>query len=156
MRHGIFAHAVEINADTVHLLREMKFVFICIDEARAKRLIVERLEEWGIPFIDVGMGVYRADDFLGGNLRATTSLPEAREVARSKISFYDPQVNNEYPLNIQIADLNALNAALAVIKWKKLFGFYLDYAKELHCSYMIELNQLTKLTTTDEAPNVNP
>jgi len=44
--------------------------------------------------------------------------------------------------NIQIADLNALNAALAVIKWKKLMGFYQDLDFEHHCTYTIGGNML--------------
>ena len=41
-----------------------------------------------------------------------------------------------------IADLNALNAALAVIKWKKLFGFYHDYNNEPSSTYTVEMNAL--------------
>ena len=37
--------------------------------------------------------------------------------------------DDEYATNIQIADLNALNALMAVIKWKKLSGFYQDLKK---------------------------
>ena len=40
------------------------------------------------------------------------------------MSFEDTPGDDDYNRNIQIADLNALNAAFAVIKWKKLFGFY--------------------------------
>lgn len=157
MRKGIVAHNVAIGEDNVHLLREMKFVFICIDKPSAKKLIVERLEEWGIPFIDVGMGIHRTEESLGGIIRTTTSVPSGRDVARGKISFFEADVNNDYALNIQIADLNALNAAMAVIKWKKLFGFYLDSANELNSSYTVELNLLTKIKTLDEAaPNANP
>lgn len=152
MRHGIVVHKADIGEDNVHWLRDMKFVFICIDKGPAKELIVKRLEEWGIPFIDVGMGIYRVDDFLGGALRTTTSVPAAREVARKKISFFETEGNNEYALNIQIADLNALNAALAVIRWKKLFGFYFDCGSEFNSSYMIELNQLSNIKSINETP----
>jgi hypothetical protein len=41
-----------------------------------------------------------------------------------------------------VADLNALNAALAVVKWKKLCGFYLDFEKEYHSTYGIDCNAL--------------
>jgi hypothetical protein len=58
------------------------------------------------------------------------------------VPFSDGDGQNEYALNIQIADLNALNAALAVIKWKKLFGFYVDLDAEHHCSYTIDGNAL--------------
>jgi hypothetical protein len=51
-------------------------------------------------------------------------------------------VENDYSHNIQIAELNALNAALAVIKWKKLCGFYQDLERE-HCSvYTINGNHI--------------
>jgi hypothetical protein len=152
MRKGIVTHNETINEENVQRLKEMKFVFVCIDKAPAKKLIVGRLEEWGIPFIDVGMGIYNADGSLGGAFRTTMSTPAAREVARAKISFFETDADNDYALNIQIADLNALNAALAVIKWKKLFGFYIDAANELHSSYMIELNQLTNTKTLNEPP----
>jgi ThiF family len=156
MRKGIVAHNIAIGEDNVDLLREMKFVFICIDKPSAKKPIVERLEEWGIPFIDVGMGILRTEESLGGTVRTTTSIPSARDVARGKISFFEANANNDYALNIQIADLNALNAAMAVIKWKKLFGFYLDSAKELNSSYTVQLNLLTKIKTLDEsAPIAN-
>ena len=32
----------------------------------------------------------------------------------------------DYERNIQIADLNALTASMAVIRWKKFSGFYQD------------------------------
>ena len=51
--------------------------------------------------------------------------------------------DNEYDKNIQIADLNMLNAALAVIKWKKLFGFYADNEGEHFSTYTIDTNLLT-------------
>ncbi len=55
----------------------------------------------------------------------------------------DAGVDDDYDRNIQVADLNALNSALAVIKWKKLCGFYLDYEKEHHSTYTIDCNMLT-------------
>ena len=61
---------------------------------------------------------------------------------QARIPFSDGDANNEYAKNIQIADLNALNAALAVIKWKKLCGFYSDFDQEHHCTYTIDGNAL--------------
>ena len=144
MHRGIVAHEAHVDAKNIELLRQMDFVFLCLDPGAARKLIVERLEEFGITFIDVGMGIYMGEESLGGILRVTTSTPETRELARTRIPFSDGDDHNEYAHNIQIADLNALNAALAVIKWKKLFGFYLDYEHENHSTYTIELHLLTK------------
>ncbi len=47
---------------------------------------------------------------------------------------------NDYGSNIQIAELNA---CLAVIKWKKLYSFYLDLEEEMHSVYQIDGNVLT-------------
>lgn len=141
MRNGIFIHETYIGPKNVNELREMSFVFMCL-EGPAKKLIVEKLEEFDIAFIDVGMGVYLSEGLLGGNLRVTTSTPVQREHFQKRISFSDAADRNEYDVNIQIADLNALNAALAVIKWKKLAGFYQDLDYEHHCTYTIGGNLL--------------
>lgn len=141
MRNGIFVHEDYIGADNVNELRVMSFVFLCM-EGTAKKFIVEKLEEFGLPFIDVGMGVYLSEGSLGGILRATTSTPAQRDHLRKRVSFASNADRNEYATNIQIADLNALNAALAVIKWKKLAGFYQDLDREHHCTYTIGGNML--------------
>ncbi|MGO9047784.1 MAG: hypothetical protein ACLQFW_13010 [Xanthobacteraceae bacterium] len=62
--------------------------------------------------------------------------------ANERISFVGDD-NDLYAQNIQIADLNALNAALAVVKWKKLCGFYADLRKEHFSTYTIDGNALT-------------
>ena len=91
----------------------------------------------------MGIGLYRQEgDSLGGKLRVTTSLPERRESARQNIPLSSGDANDEYDKNIQIADLNALNACLAVIKWKKLRGFYLDEEREHLTTYTISFNML--------------
>lgn len=142
MRRAIVPHDYYINASNVDELRDMEFVFLCLDRGEAKKLIVERLLEFGTPFIDVGMGVMLLDDALHGLLRVTTSSVQKRDHVNSRIPFAVTGGNNEYATNIQIADLNALNATLAVIKWKKLYGFYHDLENEHHSTYMIDGNTL--------------
>ena len=141
MRNGIFVHENYIGPENVDELREMSFVFMCM-EGTAKELIVEKLEAFGVAFVDVGMGVYLSEGSLGGILRVTTSTPAQRDHVRKRVSFSNDADRNEYDVNIQIADLNSLNAALAVIKWKKLMGFYQDLDFEHHCTYTIGGNML--------------
>ncbi|MCI0601812.1 ThiF family adenylyltransferase [bacterium] len=143
MHRGVIDHAVYVDAGNVGELQNMDFGFLCLDRSSAKKMIVEMLEYCGVPFIDVGMGVNVTDDSLGGILRITTSTPKQRDHVRNRISFSDGGRDNQYDTNIQIADLNALNAALAVIKWKKLFGFYRDLKREHHSTYTIDCDLLT-------------
>jgi hypothetical protein len=140
MRRGIVDHPAYLDASNVEELRGMDFVFLCLDKGAPKKLIVEKLEEFNIPFIDVGMGIELTDDALGGIVRVTTSTSQMRDHFRSRVSFADAPGADDYDRNIQIADLNALNAALAVIKWKKLFGFYRDLKSEQHSQFGIDTN----------------
>ena len=142
MHRGIVAHAVHVDATNTDELREMSFVFLCMDGGAAKKSIIERLEEFGIPFADVSMGLYAKDNTIGGSLQTVTSTPDHRDAARTRISFVDDAIENEYDKNIQIADLNALNACYAVIKWKKLKQFYFDTKKEQFSCYKVAGNVL--------------
>jgi hypothetical protein len=142
MHRRIVAHDVFVDGSNAHLLRDMDFVFLCLDGGRAKQAVIEKLEEFGIPFIDVGMGLELVDDRLLGVLRVTASTKEKRDHVRAKnrISFSSDGHDNLYARNIQIAELNALNASLAVIKWKKLCGYYVDLENEHFSAYTIDGN----------------
>ena len=62
---------------------------------------------------------------------------------KQRIPFTDSDGQDEYDQNIQLADLNALNAVLAVIKWKKLRRFYRDLENEHYSTYTTDGNALT-------------
>ena len=142
MRHGIVEHDVDLGEGNIDALKGMDFAFICVDRGEAKRPIIEELEELDIPFIDVGMGLELVDDRLQGVVRVTASTPDKRDHVRDKkrIGLSGGGADGVYSRNIQIAELNALNAALAVIKWKKLFGFYRDWEKEHFSAYTLDGN----------------
>ena len=141
MRHNIFDHGY-VDDETVDLLKAMDFVFIAVDKGRSRRFVSEKLEKFGVPFIDVGMGVLEVDGALVGQVRVTLSTDESRDRVRSTLPLEDNNGVNEYAQNIQIADLNALNATLAVIKWKKCLGFYADIENEHSSLYQIDGNFL--------------
>ena len=142
MRRAIVEHAYYVDPSNVAELKGMDFVFLCIDAGEAKKCIVENLETFGVRFIDVGLGMELVDDSLRGSVRVTTSIPEKRDHFRTRVSLADAAVDEVYDTNIQVADLNALNAALAVIRWKKLCGFYLDFRGEFNSSYDIDVNSM--------------
>jgi ThiF family len=143
MRKGIVAHEVYLDEDNLNLLDCLDFVFICADRGAIKLSIVERLIANGTPFVEVGMGVVLSDNKLGGIVRTTTSTSYNRSEAQPHISFADNDGGaNEYASNIQIAELNALNAAIAVIQWKKHFGFYADTREQHYSGFGIATGEL--------------
>lgn len=141
MHRGIHPHPVFMSAAHLELLRPLDFVFLSIDEGPAKKEIIRFLEATGKSFIDVGMGIHVVNAQLLGILRATTSTPAKRDHIAKLIGFAGEE-NDEYATNIQIAELNMLNAAFAVIKWKKLLGFYQDLEGEFDSTYSINVNLL--------------
>lgn len=148
MHRGIVAHPYTIDEASTDELQTLDFVFIAVDDGAAKKVIVDALERFGVPFIDVGVGVEEIDGKLTGIVRTTTSTPERRDHITERVSFADGDVDDEYRSNIQIAELNALNAALAVIRWKKLCGIYADLEQEHHSTYAIDGNHIVN----DERP----
>lgn len=141
MRKGITPYAENITEENIERLRGLSYVFICIDNNSAKSYIISNLLNFGITFFDVGIGVNVADENLIGTLRVTTGSPSKYDHISNRIGFGTIE-NNEYASNIQIADLNALNALMAVIKWKKLSGFYQDLKHEFNSTYTINTSQL--------------
>lgn len=143
MRNGIIVHEGYVEGDSLALLDGLDFVFLCLDQGAPKRAIVERLIANGTPFVDVGMGVVLADGQLAGIVRTVTSTPETRSEAAAHISYAEDDGGaNEYASNIQIAELNALNAALAVIQWKKVLGVYQDTRNQFYTGYSITAGEI--------------
>lgn len=141
----IFAHPEYIKLANVEQLRNMQCVFVCMDANPVKRSIVERLESFGGTFIDTGMGLTATNGMISGILRATTSQPDNRGNARAQMPFATTDGADVYEKNIQVADLNALNAILAVMKWKKLRGFYYDSAHEWQILFATRSNLITSV-----------
>jgi hypothetical protein len=144
MHRGITAIPEAVTADNLELLDGIEFAFLSLDAGEAKAALIARLHERGVAFIDIGMGVELGDRGLCGILRVTTSTPTTRDRvgAQARIPLAGGGAKDVYASNIQVADLNALNAVMAVIKWKKLCGFYCDLEGEHHSTYTLDGNML--------------
>ena len=144
MHKGIVPHRCFITPNNLDLLNDQDMVFLCIDAKAIKGPIIEALEAQGTPFVDVGMGVELVDGGLTAMLRTTTSTPDHRNHVREKnrIPMASEDVDPLYAQNIQISELNAMNACLAVIRWKKLCGFYRDTEREYFSVFALDGNHI--------------
>lgn len=142
MHKNIFAHPNFIDSQNIDVLEQMTYVFICVDKNSVRKIIIDYLLCKSIPFTDVGLGINIVENNLIGTVRVTSANSSKSDHLVNRISQND-DTENEYSTNIQIADLNSLNAVLAVIKWKKVFGFYQDLEQEYHSTYSINVSQLT-------------
>jgi hypothetical protein len=153
MHKHIKQYQTRIEAATLQLLDGADFVFICVDNGESRRVIMEHLVGRGTPFVDVGIGVnlVKEETSLVGTIRVTTASQAKCDhvLGGKRVPLVAPAPDDDYRRNIQIADLNALNAVLAVIRWKKLFGVYRDGEREHHSTYTVDCN----LLTSDEQPD---
>ena len=139
MHTGIEAHAEHLTSANVQLLDGLDFAFCCVDGVKARRFIVPALEERSIPFVDAGLGLSLVDDAVLGMVRVTTSTPSMSARDRIPMVAGDGEL---YRSNIQVACMNALAASLAVMRWKRLAGFYVDLEGEYNSTFSVDGNHL--------------
>lgn len=142
MHRNIISHPAYINETNLGLLNNLNFVFIAIDSGEIKKQIFQKLESINIPFIDCGLGIEREGNELMGIIRTTLSSPNKREHVYNDLVNFSDRKQDEYKTNIQIADLNDLNAVFAIIKWKKYYGFFNDQRLEHDSNYSVNVNTI--------------
>lgn len=149
MRNGIVPHSVFISRENAELLAEVDFVFLCVDTGQSRKVISTYLRERSIAFVDVGMDLQLLPEVnqLIGTCRTTLVTSERAD----HFDEYAPQGMDTdedlYRSNIQVADMNALNAALAVLKWKQFCEFYSDQFHVHHSTFSIDSHSLTRDVT---------
>lgn len=146
LRRGVVPHQAFISEANLADLAGFDFVFVCVDRGSARRLVSEFLHAQGRPFIDVGMGILVSpDNKLIGQLR-TTFVAQDSDFAQAHLPFAEQDEDDPYSQNVQIVDMNSLNATLAVIRWKKFVGIYADMKGESSANYTIATNKIAHAT----------
>ena len=132
-RTGLTIQHKLIDASCADDLKGVTFAFVSVDKGTARAGIFELLIALGIPLIDVGMGLDRRRGPLNGMLRITYFAPErVRELREQGLAELVDRPADIYRTNIQIGELNALNACLAIIRFKQLRGFYFEEQPYYH------------------------
>jgi hypothetical protein len=142
IRTGIVSHPVRVDAANVHELNDCSFVFVAIDNGPSRGVIARHLSGRAIPFIDVGIGVDKVAESvqLLGRARVTLIESDATHMVES-LPIADDQDDAVYN-NVQVIELNAMNAMLAVVKYKQLLGFYADETKAVSLKYITSWSRL--------------
>jgi hypothetical protein len=128
-RHCLAFSNKRIGAGDEALFGDTTFAFVCIDDGEARAEVCEMLSRLGVPFIDVGMGVEKEGGALDGLIRTTLFTAETSAAAIQRVPTDARKTDGAYRVFVQTAELNAVNAAMAVIRYKQLRGFYADDCK---------------------------
>jgi len=141
MHKRIICHNEYISHDNIEILKTMSYVFLSIDSVDVRNEISKYMIDSGLSFIDSGLGINLSDNKLSGLVRITSGFPE--HYSHLKEAFRGIDIKDDvYESNIQIAELNAFAAIQAIIKWKKMIGFYRDSFNEKNSVYSIDDNDI--------------
>jgi hypothetical protein len=151
MHRGIVSHPHHLDESNVGNLTGFDFAFICVDRGTARALLANYLVTNEIPFIDVGMNLHMAKESgkLMGTSRYTLATPEQSDHLAQYLPMEDEEEDLLYRQNIQVADMNAMNAQLAVMKWKQYLGFYQDDFSSHNGTFSVNLMSLTRDVMTN-------
>ena len=144
MHKRIVPHPCNADEANYNEIIQLDFVFVAIDAGPSKKRLISKLVESKVPFIEVGIGIELDEEkqMLDGMARVATATQDLAEASLPYIPVAGRPREDDYSTNIQIAEMNALNAALAVIRWKKLNGFYDAYGEEICSAYSINNNRI--------------
>lgn len=151
-RYGLSIKNMSIDTYSRDELAGVTFAFVCIDNGDARKEIFDLLIELKIPFIDVGLGLKRSNAGpLSGMLRTTYFSEEnAGKVRKKKLANESEDPNNLYKTNIQISELNALNACIAVMQYKQLKKFYDGDSASFNTLFNISSVSMVRETNLNE------
>ena len=134
LREGIHAHAIQVDSPLQFAefleAHPIDFAFVCIDQlsdsdSPRQDAVYEALSEAGIPFIDSGVsitldgtavrGAITTSFYPAGSMEWKDAIPNAR--ARGDLPGYR---------NVQLPEVNAMAASLAVMEWRRRTGQYIS------------------------------
>ena len=120
---GIVPVPERITPENIEQLQAYDFVFVSVDDGPSRQQIIDWLSANNIPFVDCGMGLNRVEGGLSGFVRISGVNRQAyeRNVGTVRLPVGDAK-EDEYRRQAQITELNAFNAAMAVIRFKQHFG----------------------------------
>lgn len=143
VRTGITIHGEYWQPDeSGEVFEGLDFVFIAVDKTDTRTLLCTTLEGCSVPFIDVGMGIERRQERVRGSCQVFFS---GDDPGRWRVGIPTAQGtgDREY-YELQLADMGALNAALAVGTWRRHIGQYEEEKKSWLIRYLIDSNDLLK------------
>lgn len=134
LRDGIYPHPVQVDGTSMWReflsTRPIDFAFVCIDQlldcdSPRQDAVYRALSEEKTPFIDSGVSITVDGDAIRGAV--TTSCFEGGSLEWER-GVPNPRVTGDLPgyRNVQLPEVNALAASLAVMEWRRRTGQYVS------------------------------
>lgn len=144
MHKHVIPHVQFIDESSAADLAAYDFVFICVDRGGVRKLVSDALMAAATPFIDTGIEARLLNDMLAGQCRTTLVTAAIYDHFAERATLADGAGNDLYASNIQLAELNAMTASMAVMRWKRHLTFYRDEAAEHHAVYTVSTGAIAR------------
>ena len=153
LREGIYPHVVRIDNSTVLAeflsIHPADFAFVCIDQKKdsdspRQDVVYEALSEAAIPFIDSGVSITLEGERVRGAV--TTSFYAAgSEAWRQGIPNARVEGNVPGYRNVQLPEVNALAASLAVMEWRRRTEQYVSESTSFLHKFRLETPRIVRV-----------
>ncbi len=153
LREGIYPHALRVDSKSTFnaflSAHHIDYAFVCIDQliegdCSRQDAVYCALSEAGVPFIDSGVSITLEDDAVRGAV--TTGAYEASSVAwKGAIPNAGVEGNAPGYRNVQLPEVNALAAALAVMEWRRRTGQYVSESASFLHKFRLETPRIVPL-----------
>ena len=152
-RNGINPHAVRVDSQSVFHeflgAHPVDFAFVCIDQltdgdSARQDAVYRALSEAEVPFIDSGVSITVEDRAVRGSV--TTSAYDSGSLAWEH-AIPNARVEGDVLgyRNVQLPEVNALAASLAVMEWRRRTGQYVDESVSFLHKFRIEKPRIVEL-----------
>ena len=146
LREGIHMHPIRVDSKST--LDEflsgypIDFAFVCIDQltegdSPRQDAVYCALSDSKVPFIDSGVSITLEDSAVSGSV--TTSFYDAGSL-EWKAAIPNSRVGGHVPgyRNVQLPEVNALAASLAVMEWRRRTGQYVSKSASFLHKFRLE------------------
>ena len=152
LREGIQQHAILVDSPSMFgeflAAYPIDYAFVCIDQltegdSPRQDVVYCALSQAGVPFIDSGVSI----TLEGGAVRGavTTSAYDEGSLAW-KNAIPNAKVEGNVPgyRNVQLPEVNALAASLAVMEWRRRTGQYVSKAASFLHKFRLETPSIVR------------
>ena len=158
LREGIYAHDVRVDSVSTFLeflsAHPIDYAFVCIDQqlngdSSRQDAVYCALNAAAVPFIDSGVSLSVEDSAVRGAV--TTSAYDAGSV-QWKEAIPNARVEGNVPgyRNVQLPEVNAFAASLAMIEWRRRTEQYVSESSSFLYKYRLEKPHVVNKTELQE------
>lgn len=159
LRNGIYPHSVRVDSSSMFAeflsAHHIDYAFVCIDQLNdsdspRQDVVYEVLSKAQVPFIDSGVSITLDNCAVSSGVVTTSAYAEGSMAWKDAIPNAKVQGDFLGYRNVQLPEVNALAASLAVMEWRRRTEQYVSKSSSFVHKFHIETPHIIALSGTHE------